>query len=796
MRGRGWQSVHDPEVLPEVLARWERSLAAAEPLDMVFPLRGADGVFRPFLTRVVPMRDQAGKPVRWFGTNTDISEQRRTEEELRQSVERFRALATATSDVVYRMSPDWSEMRQLRGQGFMTDTETSNRAWLQEYIHPDDQAHVMAAIREAVRTGSIFELEHRVRTMDGSLGWTLSRAVPIQDAQGNLVEWFGAASNITRRKLAEDALRESEQRVRRRLNSILSPDVTIGEIEISDIIDAEAVRSLLSEFYELVRVPIGLIDRQGQVVVDVGWQEICTRFHRAHPDTNQNCLESNTCLARDVASGEPRLNVCKNNLCDLATPFAVSDRLLGRFVASQFLLDDEPVDRELFSAQARRHGFDEKEYLAALDAVPRINRRTAQTVISFLHKFGEVVGQLSYANIKLAKSIAALQRAQDEVRSASEQRGLALDAANLGCWDYRFQTGEVFWDERCRNLWGVEAGGQLDYDETIARIHADDRAAIDDAMARAIGGAKDGAYHGEFRVVWPDGSVHWVAAHGRVFFEGEGTARRAIRFLGVNTDIGERKQAEQAILDLNATLERRVEERTLEWREANRELESFSYSVSHDLRAPLRGVAGFAKILLRDYPGKILDETALDYLNRMSAAAQRMGQLIADLLALSRLNRHEIVRQRVNLSKLAQIILAEYRSNDPARQVEVEIEPGLAALADPRLARVVLENLLGNAWKYSSKNEAAAIAFGAMRNQNEPAFFVRDNGVGFDMAHADQLFAPFQRLHRTAEFEGNGIGLATVQRVIRRHGGRVWVEAKPGEGATFYFTWGEPNGTS
>ncbi|MBV8729486.1 MAG: PAS domain-containing sensor histidine kinase, partial [Acidobacteriia bacterium] len=222
------------------------------------------------------------------------------------------------------------------------------------------------------------------------------------------------------------------------------------------------------------------------------------------------------------------------------------------------------------------------------------------------------------------------------------------------------------------------------------------------------------------------------------------------------------------------------------------------YSVSHDLRAPLRSVEGFAKILLRDYPGKFLDETAADYMNRMSVATQRMGQLISDLLALSRLTRQEISRQPVNLSDIADSILKEYSRGEPGRNVQLEIEPGLVAYADPALTRVALENLLRNAWKYTSKTCTATIAFGggASNSKKEATFFVRDNGAGFDMAHANQLFAPFQRLHRNEEFEGTGIGLATVQRIIRRHGGRVWADAKPGQGAVFFFTLGGGHDTN
>jgi PAS domain S-box-containing protein len=211
---RGWRPVLDRAELREVIERWKSCLKTGEPLDMVFRLRGADGAFRPFLTRVMPVRDREGKVARWFGTSTDITEQRRTEAALRESEERFRALVTASSDVVYRMSPDWSRMRQLSGRQFVSDPDSPGGNWLARHIHPDDRARVLALVHEAIRSRSIFEAEYRSLRGDGSVGWTFSRAVPLVDANTTIIEWFGAASDITQSKQAEQALRESEQRFR------------------------------------------------------------------------------------------------------------------------------------------------------------------------------------------------------------------------------------------------------------------------------------------------------------------------------------------------------------------------------------------------------------------------------------------------------------------------------------------------------------------------------------------------------------------------------------------------------
>jgi len=236
-----------------------------------------------------------------------------------------------------------------------------------------------------------------------------------------------------------------------------------------------------------------------------------------------------------------------------------------------------------------------------------------------------------------------------------------------------------------------------------------------------------------------------------------------------------------------AHLEKRVAERTAELTAVNKELEAFAYSVSHDLRAPLRAIDGFSQALLEDYASS-LDAAGLDYLHRVRTATRRMGQLISDLLKLSRLTRGEMHRERVDLSTLASEVLTDLATLQPERQLDCIIAPGLAVEGDIRLLRVALENLLGNAWKFTSKLPLAQIEFGQTEIDGERVFFVRDNGAGFDMTYVDKLFGAFQRLHAVNEFEGTGIGLATVQRVIHRHGGRIWAEGKVEQGATFYFT--------
>lgn len=264
--------------------------------------------------------------------------------------------------------------------------------------------------------------------------------------------------------------------------------------------------------------------------------------------------------------------------------------------------------------------------------------------------------------------------------------------------------------------------------------------------------------------------------------------RAGERFLTlIIRDITGRKAAEAALNELNQELERRVEKRTADLAAANTELESFSYSVSHDLRAPLRAIDGFSRILLDTQEAR-LDERGKSLLGKVRNASQRMGRLIDDLLELSRVGRTPMQTDEIDLTAVAREVVGELRTTSASRDVEVRIEDDLRATGDPTLLRCVLENLLSNAWKFTSKHERAVIEFGSMRERDETVYYVRDDGAGFEPAYKDKLFRPFQRLHTEAEFEGTGIGLATVQRIVRRHGGRAWAHGSPERGATFCFT--------
>lgn len=363
------------------------------------------------------------------------------------------------------------------------------------------------------------------------------------------------------------------------------------------------------------------------------------------------------------------------------------------------------------------------------------------------------------------------KQADAQLRSLSDRLSLAVESAAIAIWDWNIETDILTWDERMHDLYGIDPAQFAGiYEAWISCVHRDDRASTETAIQQALRGEKD--YDLEFRVVRPDGSCRFIKAYALVQRNAQGQPQRMI---GVNFDISERKQVELELLQTSAQLAA-----------SNRELEAFAYSVSHDLRSPLRAIDGFSKALLEDY-GDLIDAEGQDFFSRIRHNVMRMGMLIDDLLRLSRVSRSEMQYSQVNLSALVQEQLLDLQLTEPDRRVAAVVAPDLTVSADLTLMRVVISNLVQNAWKFTSHHAQARIEFGLAQLPGGPAYFIRDDGAGFDMAYANMLFGVFQRLHNIDEFPGTGIGLATVQRAIARHGGQIWAEGAVEQGAVFYF---------
>jgi signal transduction histidine kinase len=354
--------------------------------------------------------------------------------------------------------------------------------------------------------------------------------------------------------------------------------------------------------------------------------------------------------------------------------------------------------------------------------------------------------------------------------------------ARVGNWEHDHLSGRVIWSDEVFRMFGLDpAVHQATYQGFLDVVHPDDRERVRAGFDASV--QRREPYDEVHRLLLPDGTLKYAHQLGITDYEGD----RPLRTQGTVQDITAMREAQLALQDLNEGLEQRVEQRTRELGELNHELETFAYSVSHDLRTPLRTIHGFASLLEED--AAVQSTQTRGHLRRIQDAAGRMGHLITDLLTMAQHSRAVIRHERVDLSAMARGIAAELEQSQPGRRVRWDIQDGMVVQADPTLMGVVLQNLLGNAWKYTSQTAQPRISFtrtGSANGMQE--FCVRDNGAGFDMAYVAQLFLPFKRLHAHHEFEGSGVGLASVSRVIRRHGGEVRGEGAVGEGAAFCFT--------
>lgn len=389
--------------------------------------------------------------------------------------------------------------------------------------------------------------------------------------------------------------------------------------------------------------------------------------------------------------------------------------------------------------------------------------------------------------LAVVRDITDRHEAERALRESEERWHFALEGGRQGVWDWDIENDTATVSPMWMRMLGYEPGeiDPGDRETWKSLIHPEDAAEVWERQLAHMEGKTD-HYEAEFRMRHKDGNWVWISSRGMV--TRRGPSGKALRIVGTHTDISERKKNEERIEQLNQALIKRANQLEV----ANQELESFSYSVSHDLRSPLRSIDGFAAALASDY-GNVLDATGHDYLQRVRSAAQRMGELIDSMLALARLSRRDMNIEMVDMSGLAQAIVDDLKQRARDRKIEFRITPGLKAMGDAGLLRIMLQNLLENAVKFTKGVEHAVIEFGTgpcpfQERPNAACMFVRDNGTGFDMDKHDRLFVPFERLHGPGKFEGHGIGLATVKRIIARHGGSIWGSSAPGKGATFCFT--------
>jgi PAS domain S-box-containing protein len=657
--------------------------ASGEPFEFECRIITPRGAIKTIRIIGYASKDAKGKVVRMFGTVQDITELKQAERGLRESETRFRALVSATSEFLFRASPDASEIIEIYGHNFLKDIKIPSRTWFDDFIYTDDKPLVLAALKEAIRKKSLFEVENRVWLADGSVGWAFSRAVPILDDQNEILEWFGAVSDTTVRKRAEEALEESEERYR-----------LIFVTSLNGILFLRPDGSIIS----------------------------------ANPSA-QKMLEM---------TEEEFIQAGREGISDLSDPrlrSALEERSrTGKFRGE---LNLKTKDGRIFPVEA--------------------------SAVMFKDKKGQVFSSFVFQDITWRKE------AERKLKESEQRFREMADMLPQLVWTATPEGGIDFFNSRYQEFPDIQKGksGIWEWQNVI---HPDDLAAALDKWNSAIQSGTDTQV--EHRMRHRNGEYRWKLTRAVSIRDEKG---KVLKWFGTTTDIHDMKVAESELI-----------ERTKQLEEANKELESFSYSVSHDLRAPLRAVNGFSRMLLDE--GERLDDETNRKIQVIRENVLKMDRLIRDLLYFSRSGRAQISRAIIDMDRLVNEIWKEQLSNNPSRNMELRKGDLPPAFGDEAMIRQVLTNIISNAVKFSSRKKKSVIEVGAESDTKENIYCVKDNGAGFDMKYYGKLFGVFQRLHSEREYEGTGVGLAIVQRIVHRHGGRVWAEGKVGKGATFYFS--------
>ncbi len=519
-----------------------------------------------------------------------------------------------------------------------------------------------------------------------------------------------------------------------------------------------------------------LYDAEGDPIATHGASALAPAHQREMPPLSHRFMDGQLVVFEPVIHD----NRQRGTLCIVASLDAVHERFELYTIMMVAILVTASLIAFALSSQLQRRITEPVQELA----------RTAQA-IAVQQDYS--MRATRYGNDELGALTDAFNRMLDEIKerdarlSANEERlRVALAAANLGTWRYHPERRESIVDENYRRIYELPAGdGAASSDDLEVRIHPDDRAAVRAALDRAVQ-SPDAQFFHEYRLALPSGAMRWVRDRGRVVRRPDGQVDYVT---GALVDITDRKEAEEEVHRLNAGLEQRVAQRTAELQNANKELEAFTYSVSHDLRGPLRHIVGYAE-MVRDDGENRLSEESRGYVLRVVAAAEKLNRILESLLSLSRIGRRPLVMQPTPLDEVVDSALREFEAEGKNRRIEWHREKLPTVECDPALMALLFSNLLSNALKYSRPRDMAVIEIGTVPNDGALAVFVRDNGIGFDPRFREKLFGVFERLHNASEFEGTGVGLAIVERIVRRHGGRIWAEGEPDRGATFYFTVG------
>ena len=770
---------------PEDMERLTSAVAAAvnkgTPYELELRALRKDGTTRVCLARGQVEADQGGRATRLVGSLQDITERKRAEETLRESEQDFRTLADSGQALIWTSGTDkrcnyfnrvWLDftgrtMEQERGDG-----------WL-EGVHADDMQRCLDIYVGAFDRREKFSMVYRLRRSDGAYRWLLDDGCPRYDSKGVFTGYIGHCLDITELKQAEEARRESEATVRKKLQIILEPEGDVGTLDLADVIDAPALQTMMDHFYQITNIGIAIIDDRGEVLVGAGWQDICTKFHRVHPDTLKNCKESDTVLSRGVPAGTCKAYRCNNNLWDIATPIVIGNRHLGNVFFGQFFYEDEILDYELFKSQAQHYGFDEKEYLAALDRVPRWNRETVEATMAFYGCLSKMISSLGYSTVKLARTLSQKDVALFQLDESKAFQTSLFETMPIPVF-YKDTAGRYLGFNRAFEDFYGKAKEHL-IGKSVFDLYPSDLAQIYfDQDAELFKKQKLQMY--ESKITDSHGILHDVIFHKASLVDSQG---EIIGLIGAIIDITERNRTEEEKKSLQKQL---IQAQKME------AIGTLAGGIAHDFNNILGVIIGFAEIAGDCIPP---DSIAVEYLNKVQIAGHRAATLVKQILAFSR--QVNIERIPLQPSHTVKEVLKLLRPSLPSTiTIKQEIDSSSSAiLADPTQLHQILMNLCTNAFHAMEQTggtleiilKDCELSSDALKNEREvqPGTFVLlsvgDTGSGIGSAIRGKIFDPY---FTTKEIgKGTGMGLSIVHGIVSSYGGFLTCESESGKGTIF-----------
>ncbi len=774
-----------------------------------------DGSRFPVLLSVTALKDVNQQIIGFLGIAQDISDRKQAELVIQESESRFRYLADNAPVLIWMSGLDklcfHFNKTWLDFTGRTMEQELGN-GWV-EGVHPDDFQFCLDVYTTSFDMHQSFEMEYRLRRFDGEYHWMLDTGIPRFGADGEFLGYIGTCTDISDRKAVEQEILEKQKFIQKIAEA--SPNIlylydlqeqcnVYSNREIASVLGytSTEIQAMGADLFtnlmhpeDLTKIP----DYYRQIEAAQSEEVFEIEYRMRHANGEWRWLYSrDTVFSRDDR-GQIKLTI--GTAQDISERKLAEQQLKQQLTAIEAAVDGIAILKDdcyiyLNSSHVSLFNYARPEdllgknwkMLYSPEELQRFEREVFPALGTKRHWEGEAIairkdGTTFIEGLSLTltedgllicvcRDVSARKQQEEELQNLSARLTLAVKSAAIGIWDWDVVQNILTWDDRMYEMYGITSNQFTSaYEAWSNSLHPDDRSVSELALQQAIKGEKD--FDPEFRVVHPDGTIRYIQGYAMAQHNAQGEVQRMV---GINFDITDRKLAESQILQTTAQLQA-----------SNQELEAFAYSVSHDLRSPLRAIDGYSNALIEDYYDKFDDE-ARDYFERIRRNVKRMGMLIDDLLRLSRVSRSEMQYSNVNLSALVQEQVSELQVLEPEREVEVVILPNIFVSADLTLMRVVISNLVQNAWKFTSHHATSCIEFGIMEQEDQLIYFIRDDGAGFDMAFAKMLFGVFQRLHNTNEFAGTGIGLASVQRAIHRHGGKVWAEGFVEKGATIYFT--------